>query len=321
MDSVRLALEKELQNSVPSLNVFIETPTEKIFASSVPAGNNPLTENANFRFASNTKTFTATAILNMYENGWLDYKAKITDLIPGTQTPYVPNTPGWDFPYKSEITIEQLLQHIAGVYDVYNEPVPGYSGQSYTAYTQAADPTHQFTADELVSQLALHKLSFFRPGTNYHYSNTGFTILGYIVARVYSVKSNSTRTYQDYLSDYIVGPGTPVPLDLHFPVRADDTVLPSPRMEGMERLPGKTILYGDYNMSAQVAEGNGYGSPASLNAFVRSLMKGQNVLRDSTVRIMQTGNGNSFHPSYRLGSILFLIWATGIMASARAICP
>ncbi len=72
----------------------------------------------------------------------------------------------------------------------------------------------------------------------------------------------------------------------------------------MERLPGQTILYGDYNMSAQVAEGNGYGSPVSLNAFVRSLMKGQNVLTEPTVKLMQTDIGHPRFPSYRLGTIL-----------------
>ncbi len=149
---------------MPSLNVYIQTPTEKYFVSSVPDGKTPLTENSNFRFASNTKTFTSTAVLKMYQDGWLHYKAKITDLIPGTQVPYVPTTPDWYFPYKDEITIERLLQHMAGVYDVDNCSGPGYGGQSYTAYTQEADPTHQFTAEELVSQLAIHQLSFFAPG-------------------------------------------------------------------------------------------------------------------------------------------------------------
>jgi D-alanyl-D-alanine carboxypeptidase len=34
-------------------------------------------------------------------------------------------------------------------------------------------------------------------------------------------------------------------------------------------------------------------------------MKGQNVLSPETVKLMQTGNGNTFFPSYRLGTILF----------------
>ncbi|AQG79613.1 serine hydrolase domain-containing protein [Spirosoma montaniterrae] len=303
VDSVRTALEKDLGNSVPSLNLYIQTPTEKIFASSVPAGYFPITEATNFRFASNTKTFTSTAMLTMYQNGWLNYKAKITDNIPGTNTPYVPNTPEWDFPNKNEITIEQLLQHSAGVYDVDNDPVPGFNGLSYTAFVQDAEPNHQFTTEEMVGQLVKHKLKYdFSPGTGYHYSNTGYSILGYIIARVYSLKSGSTKTYEDYLQDFVVGPATKVPLALRFPVLASDTKMPVPFLGGNERLPGKTpIIFGDYNMSAQVAEGNGYGTPVSLNTFIRTLMKGENVLKPETVKLMQSDVNLKSQNTYALG--------------------
>ncbi len=300
VDSVRAALEKNLQNQVPSLNVLIQTPTEKIFASSVPAGSTPITETTYYRFASNTKNFTSTAILNMHEEGWLNYKAKITDLMPGTTVPYVPDTPDWDFPNKKSITIEQLLQHSAGVYDVDNDPVPGFDGMSFTEYVITKNPAHPFTTDEMIQQLIIHKLSYFAPGTQYHYSNTGYAILGEIIKRVYSTKSGSAKTYGDYLIDFVTGPKTPVPLDIHFPVRADDTVLPKPRVEGLVLLPGKTEKYADYNMSGQIAEGNGYGTMAAINTYIRSLMKGQNVLKPETVKIMQT-SVSSANAGYALG--------------------
>ena len=301
VDSVRRALQDSLGHSVPSLNVLIQTPTQTYFASSVPTGQSPVTPNTFFRFASNTKNFTATAILNMYEDGWLDYKAKITDLIPGSTQPYIPATAEWAFPNKSQITIEQLLQHSAGVYDVDNDSVPGFNGVSYTEAVQTADPTHQFTTEEMVRQLILNQLSYFAPGTGYHYSNTGYSILSYIIARVYSGRSGLTKTYGDYLHDYVVGPGAPVPVTIRFPVRADDTVLPSPRVEGLVLLPGNIQKhYGDYNMSAQVGEGNGYGTMASLNTYIRSLMKGQNVLTTQTVKLMQT-SVSSKNPDYGLG--------------------
>lgn len=301
VDSVRIALEKELGNSVPSLNLYIQTPTEKLFVSSVPAGSIPLTETTNFRFASNTKTFTSTAILKMHQDGWLNYKAKITDNIPGTNTPYVPNAPEWNFPHKNEITIEQLLQHVAGIYDVDNDPVPGYNGLSYTAFVQNAEPNHQFLTEEMVLQLAKHQLTYFAPTKGYHYSNTGYSILGYIIAHVYSLQRGHDMTYDNYLQDYVVGPKTKVPLALRFPVWANDQVMPSPYATGTERLPGKPpIIFGDYNMSAQVAEGNGYGTPASLNTYVRTLMKGENVLTPGMVKLMQT-DGSAENTNYALG--------------------
>lgn len=47
-------------------------------------------------------------------------------------------------------------------------------------------------------------------------------------------------------------------------------------------------------MSAQIAEGNGIGTMAALNMYIRSLMKDQNVLTPETVKVMQTDNLVSF---------------------------
>ena len=54
-------------------------------------------------------------------------------------------------------------------------------------------------------------------------------------------------------------------------------------------------------MSAQVAEGNGYGTMAALHTYIRSLMKGQNVLMPQTVTAMQT-DGSLADPTYTLGT-------------------
>src|SRR3954462_222386 len=79
IDQLRNDLSDSLGFPFPSLSLLIQTPTDKIFVSSVPPGNEPVTPDTYYRFASNTKNFTATSIHNMYEDGWLDYKAQITD--------------------------------------------------------------------------------------------------------------------------------------------------------------------------------------------------------------------------------------------------
>ena len=294
VDAVRTQLEAKIGKTVPSMNVLIQTAGETVFVSSVPAGGTPVTKDTYFRFASNTKNFTATAVLNMFEDGWVDYKAKIVDRIPGTDIPYVPATPEWNIPFKDRITIEQLLQHSAGVFDVDNDPVPGFEGKTYTEYAMDKDPKHQFTTAEMVEQLFQKKLSYFEPGTSYHYSNTGYAILGEIIARVYSARSGKPRTYADYLNDFVTGNTSgagnkiPVPLKISFPVLASDVRLPSPNAAGTIVYPDRTEKITDFNMSAQVAEGNGYGTMADLNTFIRTLMKGVNVLSPKTVKLMQT---------------------------------
>jgi D-alanyl-D-alanine carboxypeptidase len=237
----------------------------------------------------------------MWEEGWLNYKAKITDPIPGSEIPYVPTTADWDFPNKSEVTIVQLLQHAAGVFDVDNSPVPGYNGLSYTEAIHKSDPTHQFTTGEMVKVLTEKNLSYFEPGKGYHYSNTGYSILAEIIKRVYSLRAGTYKTYADYMKDYITGGTTPMPLPkIHFPILATDISMPDPHLtsrvldeEGVEK-------YDDFNMSAQVGEGNGFGTMEALHKYIRTLMKGQNVLKPATIQLMQN-NVSAANSDYGLG--------------------
>lgn len=303
VDSIRANVETQAGRTIPTLSILINTSNKSIFATSTAQGQTSMTQNTFFRFASNSKNFTSTAILNMMEDGWLNLSDKITDNIPGSSEPYVPNMPAWNIPNKSQITIRQLLQHSAGVYDVDNDTVPNCNGMSYTDYKKATDPTFQFTADGLVEQVTINNLVYFAPGTGYHYSNTGFTILSEIIARVYSHRSGTQKNFKDYMYDNITGPTAPVPLNVGWPFLASDVSMTSPFITAVQVFPnGNVTVMGDANMSAHVAEGNGFSTPSELNKYVRSVMKGQNVLTSATVQTMQT-DVSSANPHYGLGCI------------------
>jgi len=304
IEEIRLGLEAELKHVVPSINIYIQTSDNIYFASAAATENDKLTSDTFFRFASNTKNFTSTAILNMYEDGWLDIYDNIIGTIPGFAIPYVPNTEAWDIPYKNEITIEQLLQHSSGVYDVDNNVVPNCGGVPYVEFMFTQDSTHQFTSEELVEQVTVNDLSYFTPGTDHHYSNTGYTILSEIIARVYAAHMGVNKTYADYLEAYIVGSSSAVPLNINFPHLADDTDLPFPHTTGLiyYKPDVEPTIFDESNMSAHVAEGNGYSNFENLNQFVRTLMKGQNVLTAESIKLMQT-DVSPANARYGLGCI------------------
>ena len=300
VNEVRSNLAAALGHEVPSLNLIIQSEDETIFVSASDTSDQSITKDTYFRFASNTKIFTATAILKMHQNGWLDITDHIVDTIPGSENAYVPDTPNWAIPYKDDITIEQLLQHSAGVYDVDNDVVPGCDDMSYTEYMTTEDPNHQFTAEELVGQATINNLSYFVPGYGYHYSNTGYSILGEIIARVYSLHSDTLKTYSDYLKETITGGTSPIPLEIEFPYLATDQLLPDPHVCGTVYTENGTASFCDMNMSAQVAEGNGYGTIYQMNRYIRTLMTGRNVLQEETVSLMQDDVSLN-NPSYALG--------------------
>lgn len=239
-----------------------------------------------FRTASVTKTFTAASIMLLHQQGKLNIDDKITDNIPGTNTPYVPITSDFDIPYKDRITIRTLLMHRAGVFDVTNSPLPDtvpppLGGQVYLEYILGLDPNHQFTFDELVGINARYQLSYFEPDSNYHYSNTGYSILGKIIERV------SGRSYADFVRESLLVPNglseTSVPVD------AFDNTLPEPFVDGFNwdgaTLANVTVS----NMSGNIAEGNIITTPKDLAVWGSNLMHGKAGLNSTIVEMMKYG--------------------------------
>jgi len=254
---------------------------QRTFFVSAGMGDN-ITDGIHFRAASNTKTFTSTAILLLYQQGKLNINQKITGTIPGTNETYLPNTPDYDIPNKSSITILQLLLHRAGIFDISNDPIPDtvsalvpYKGLNYIGYIQGSDPSHTFTFDELVGVVATCRVFYFQPGTSYHYSNTGYTILGKIIERV------SQKSYQQFLMEDVILPmGL---MNTSMPVLGTDQQIPAPFAPGY-------ILYADTvvnvtlsNISANVAEGTLITTPYDLSFFLRKLLSGQGVLNPTIV--------------------------------------
>ena len=71
--------------------------------------NMPITENTQFRLASISKTFTAIAILKLYEQGLINLEYSILDYIPELDQ-------SW-----RGITIHHLLAHQSGIPDIFND--------------------------------------------------------------------------------------------------------------------------------------------------------------------------------------------------------
>jgi D-alanyl-D-alanine carboxypeptidase len=227
----------------------------------VSAGlDNEATENIHFRAASTTKTFTAAAILLLDQRGKLNIDDRIISNIPGTLSPYIPDTPEYGIPYKEEITISQLLGHRAGVFDVSNSPVPDtvsadYAGKNYVDYIKEdlGQIEHTFTTEELVGIVSEHHLSYFKPGGGYHYSNTGYSMLGKIIERI------SGMNYASFLKENLLEPNGLN--DTTFPSDGNDRGIPVTYAQGFSIINGTLRETTQDNMSAHVAEGNMITTP------------------------------------------------------------
>jgi D-alanyl-D-alanine carboxypeptidase len=262
--------------------LYVSTPTGTYFASTGMENASP---DIHFRIASNTKTFTAASIMLLHQRGLLDIDDVITANIPGTTTPYVPDSASYAIPYKDGITIRQLLSHTAGVFDVTNESIPPdapcpYAGKSYVP-TQ--DMSRQFTFDELVGVVATCRASYWPPSRNeYHYSNTGYSLLGKVIERV------SGLSYSDFVVQNLLVPNRLT--ETSSPSLFTETTIPAPFAVGysLDYLGSEKLVatIAD-NMSINVAEGNLISTPAQLARWNRALVTGAAGLEDTTVDQMK----------------------------------
>jgi CubicO group peptidase (beta-lactamase class C family) len=132
------------------------------------------TPQTNYRLASLTKQFTATAIMLLKEEGTVRYDDAI-----GTYLPQLPAS-------ARGVTIRMLLTHTSGLW-AYEDFVP----DSQTTQVHDVD----------VPALIAHADStYFPPGSAYRYSNTGYALLALIVERV------SGKSFATFLHDRIFAP-------------------------------------------------------------------------------------------------------------------
>ncbi|MDP4015422.1 MAG: serine hydrolase domain-containing protein [Candidatus Nanopelagicales bacterium] len=263
-------------------------------ASGMPEGTSA---DSHYRIASVSKTFTAASVMLLRQQGKLNIDDRVTQNIPGTTYSYLPATPQYAIPYKDKMTIRQLLSHRAGVFDVSNNPVPKtskapYAGKTYDQYmTEFSGPDHQFTVDELAGVLSANKLSFFKPGTDYHYSDTGYNLLVKIVERV------SGTPFNTFVADNMLGPiGLPQTSEVW---SAYDFAMPAPFMTGYVNVGGGWQPISEDNMSSQVGPGSVVSTPTDMTRWIAALLSGSGPLNAETVAEMTTvPDGNE---TYGLG--------------------
>ena len=276
--------------------VYVETPFGNYYSSSgMPAGVNQYTH---FRPGSNTKTFTAAAIMLLNQQGLLNINDFITSNIPVKGIPYIPETTAYNIPNKSSITIKQLLSHTAGVFDISNQVVPAtstcpFAGQDYITSVQTTDPTHQFSIDELAGVIATCQISYFVPGGGYHYSNAGYWLLCKIIERV------SGMSYDQYVMNNLLVPNGL--LSTTVPMLGTDQTIPAPFTPGYIFDGGIMTDVTLANESPSVASGNIISTPADLARWVRNLLTAQAGLNADSVTEMKTATPQSGSNQYGLG--------------------
>jgi CubicO group peptidase (beta-lactamase class C family) len=177
------ALERLIQDQrLPGLAIAVVEDNRVAYAAGFGLRNltrtdDVVTTRSLFHMASITKPFVATALMQLAENGRLDFEAPVVRYLPYFRMA--------DERYE-RITVRQMVTHTSGMPDVddYEWDTPQYDDGALERY---------------VRSLRTLELEF-APGEQFKYSNMAFEVLGDVVAKI------SGETFDDYVQRRILAP-------------------------------------------------------------------------------------------------------------------
>lgn len=234
----------------------------------------PVTADTPFYLASISKTFTATAIMQLWEQGFIGLDEDINNYLPfPVRNPSFPDIP---------ITFRMLLGHDSSIH-TREELIPTILGMD------PAMSLEDWVASYLAPGGALFDpvLNFtpFAPGTHYEYCNIGYGLLGYLVERI------SGKPFDQYCNEH-----------LFLPLGMTDTSWRIADFLSFSRAPAIPYIF---NHTTGRYVPFGYNSipnypSATLNTSANQLAKwlvahmndgrygGAQILQSATVELMQT---------------------------------
>jgi len=212
----------------------------------------PITAHTAFRLASVSKQFTAAAVLILVESGQLSLDARLADLLRGMPE------------YTRSITVRHLLTHTSGLpdYEALMDEAAAHGGPVYTA-------THQIDDAAVLRLLAATHAPHFPAGSRWAYSNSGYVVLGQIVAAV------SGEPFGRYLETHVFKPHRLLSTHLRVPHQT----LIAQRAYGHA---GDSVagwrLSDQSSTSATGGDGGIYSNVDDLTRWLRALDRGESVL-------------------------------------------
>lgn len=196
-----------------------------------------------YRIGSISKTFTATIIMKLIEEGKLSLTSALKDFYPQVEN-------------SDKITVEHLLQHRSGILNFTNS----------SDYIQWSIREH--TKEHLLDRIVSKGVSFL-PGEKHEYSNSNFVLLTFIAEDV------SGKTFSDLLEQIIVKPcklkNTYVGKKIGF---QGHEAYSYKKISDWEK-------YAQTDMSVPLGAGSIVSTPYDLNVFLYNLFSGKIVSEKS----------------------------------------
>ncbi|EWT04978.1 penicillin-binding protein [Intrasporangium chromatireducens Q5-1] len=230
----------------------------------------PIHPDTRFGLASLSKPFTAAAVLSCVRDGLLGIPDRVADLLPARRRPRS---------LSDQVTVHHLLTHTSGIGDYAEEDqdLPGYVEDYGALWGQV--PMYRIERPDDLLPLYADAPPVAPPGTEFHYNNAGFVLLGAIVEQV------TGQHFTSAVTERVLGPAGMASAGYF---RSDEPV-PDVAV-GYQRHPGDPAGARSNIFSIPVVgngDGGAHATPRDLDRFLRSIASGD-LLGDGLSTQMRT---------------------------------
>ena len=142
--------------------------------------------NTPFRAGSIAKTFVATAVMLLVEEGKFGLDDRLADLLPASKG---------KIPQAEKIALRHLLAHASGIFDPTNDDT-----QYQLDLVNKPGRRGAMTPDDVLKRYVYGRSLLFEPGERFSYSNTNYILIGKII------EQQTGKSLQMVLDERIIQP-------------------------------------------------------------------------------------------------------------------
>jgi len=142
----------------------------------------PIRNNFQFKTASITKTFVAVVVLQLVEEGKLNYNDKVYKYLLDIEFLNFDKFHILDgVEYAKEITVQHLLRHTSGIGDIFTDK------ETRFVLSVLLNKKKSYNEEQVVKKYfkyKLHKHPTNKPGEGFHYSDMNYMLLGFTIEQI-----------------------------------------------------------------------------------------------------------------------------------------
>jgi CubicO group peptidase (beta-lactamase class C family) len=270
-ETLDIALDTNLSDSEAGLTMMVVQNGAIKYQRSKGMANKknalPINYKTGFRLASISKTFTAVATMQLFEQGLLFLDDSILQYLPEL-------SPDWQ-----DITIHHLLSHQSGIPDFAND------------LNVSKILPNGITNQNILRYFITHNRLEFEPGTSGDYSNTGYVLLAEIINRVTGL------TFADYLNQHMF-----VPMDMQNSYVFDENAFIR-QTDALNHANTTDIFGEEFHATGTASQ---VSSLEDMHKFISGLLS-NDIVEADTLKLMlsrHTPSLSGFESSYGYGAFI-----------------